>query len=57
MKNLIFIPFAFDQSKQTGLNVNKKKALEIYLKNLFKHINPFGGVFQIKYYHENMGIF
>ncbi len=34
MKNLIFIPFAFDQSKQTGVNVNKKNTLEIYLKNI-----------------------
>jgi len=33
MKDLFFVPFAFDESKNTGENV-KKKALEIYLKNM-----------------------
>ena len=34
MKNLVFIPFAFDPSKQTGANVKKRNALNIYLKNI-----------------------
>ena len=34
MKNLFFIPFAFDANKASGLNIGKENVLEIYLKNL-----------------------
>lgn len=34
MKNLVIIPFAFDSSKQTGVNINTSCAFEIYLKNI-----------------------
>ena len=33
MKNLFFVPFAFDKNKKTGVNVGKN-SLSIYLKNL-----------------------
>ena len=33
MKNLFFVPFAFDERKSTGVNI-KTKALETYLKNI-----------------------
>lgn len=33
MKNLFFVPFAFDENKCTGLNINTN-ALETYLKNI-----------------------
>ena len=33
MKNLFFVPFAFDENKNTGVNV-RKDSLHIYLKNL-----------------------
>lgn len=33
MKNLFFVPFAFDENKKTGVNV-KENALNIYIKNL-----------------------
>ena len=35
MKNLVFIPFAFDIQKSTGVNIKgKERAKEIYLKNI-----------------------
>lgn len=33
MKNLFFVPFAFDENKMTGVNV-REDALNVYLKNL-----------------------
>lgn len=33
MKNLFFVPFAFDENKMTGVNVSNN-ALNVYLKNL-----------------------
>lgn len=34
MKNLIMIPFAYLDSYSSGVNINKEKSLEIYLKNI-----------------------
>lgn len=50
MKNLVFIPFAFDPAKQTGANVKKRNALNIYLKNLCV------AAFSIKKYNQNLDV-
>lgn len=34
MRNLVYIPFAFDPLKQTGVNVSKNNTLHVYLKNI-----------------------
>lgn len=34
MKNLIFVPFAFDENKSSGANVKQSEAMNIYLKSL-----------------------
>lgn len=34
VKNLIFVPFAFNDSKQTGVNVKSQNAFIVYLKNI-----------------------
>ena len=34
MKKLFFVPFAFDQSKKTGVNVTKRDTFNVYMKNI-----------------------
>lgn len=60
MKNIIFIPYAYDKEKSTGANIrNKNKSVNTYLKNVCvacisaKHFNPNDTVAMVTNLNDN----